>query len=225
MDFPGSIPMHPIAHVESDFPEKFGVPRQAGLVEELEAVVVFEPEFRSRDAVRGLDGFSHLWLLWVFSQSPGRWSPTVRPPRLGGNERMGVFATRSPVRPNPIGLSCVRLIRIDDGPRLVVAGADLVDGTPIIDVKPYVPADRIDSADYGFLSANTDYGLEVEIPAECAQAIPDDKLAALRGVLAQDPRPAYQRDEREYGVAFAGMNVRFRVRGRRLRVEGVTRLE
>lgn len=216
--------MDPIAHIRTDFPEKFGVPRQAGLVPELEARIVFEPAYRRDEAVRGIDGFSHLWLVWEFSQSPTSWQPTVRPPRLGGNERMGVFATRSPVRPNRIGLSSVRLLRVDPGPELVVAGADLVDGTPVFDVKPYVPADVHTDARFGFLDRNTDYTLDVVIPAEHAATVPADRLAALEGVLAQDPRPAYQRDDREYGVSFAGVNVRFVVEGRTARVTGVSPL-
>ncbi len=225
MDEHRSVTVAPIAHIETDFPQKFGVPRQAGLVPELEGRVVFEPDYRIPDTVRGLEGFSHVWLLWLFSQSPTEWSPTVRPPRLGGNQRMGVFATRSPVRPNRLGLSCVRLLRVDDGPQLVVAGADLVDGTPILDVKPYVPADRVEDPRRGWLDALEQRGLDVEIPDDLAARIPDERLSALRGVLAQDPRPAYQRDQREYGVAFAGRNVRFTVDGNLLRVIDVTRLE
>lgn len=213
--------MQPIAHISSDFPQKFGVPRQAGLVPELTAEVIFSPEFRSPEAVRGLAGFSHIWLIWLFSRSPARWSPTVRPPRLGGNERMGVFATRSPIRPNPIGLSSVRLLKVS-ADRLVVAGADLVDNTPILDIKPYIPADQHPDATFGFLSRGTDYELAVEIPDECAAALPPAKLAALRGLLAQDPRPAYQRDARPYGLSFAGHNVRFQVDGAVLRVSSIT---
>ena len=215
-------PMDPIAHFVSDFPEKFGVPRQAGLVEELVGRVVFEPRCRREEAVRGLKGFSHVWLLWRFSLSPDAWSPTVRPPRLGGNERMGVFATRSPVRPNPIGLSCVRLLAVEPGPELVVAGGDLVDGTPVLDVKPYVPADCHPEASHGFLARNDDYRLEVALPARLARTVPQDRRAALVGVLAEDPRPAYQRDGREYGLTFGGVNVRFVVEGRTLEVVDVT---
>ncbi len=214
--------MDPIARFESDFPEKFGVPRQAGLVDELVGRVVFEQRFRRAEAVRGLGGFSHVWLLWRFSLSPDGWSPTVRPPRLGGNERMGVFATRSPVRPNPIGLSCVRLLAVEPGPELVVAGGDLVDGTPVLDVKPYVPADCHPEASHGFLACNDDYRLEVDLPDHLARTVPEERRAALVGVLAEDPRPAYQRDGREYGLTFAGVNVRFVVEGRTLRVVDVT---
>lgn len=216
--------MEPIATIRTDFPEKFGVPRQAGLVPELEGRVIFEPAFRSLDAVRGLEGFSHIWLVWLFSKSPAEWTPTVRPPRLGGNERMGVFATRAPVRPNPIGLSCVRLVRVDPGPELVVAGADLVDATPILDIKPYVPADAQSNARYGFLSRNASYRLRVHIPDELLAQVPDTKRKALVGLLSEDPRPAYQRDGRSYGVAFAGYNVRFHVEDETLFVDAITRL-
>lgn len=216
--------MEPIATIRTDFPEKFGVPRQAGLVPELEGRVIFQPAFRSSDAVRGLEGFSHIWLVWLFSKSPAEWSPTVRPPRLGGNERMGVFATRAPVRPNPIGLSCVRLVRVDPGPELVVAGADLVDATPILDIKPYVPADAHPDARYGFLSRNASYRLQVQIPDELLTQVPDAKREALVGLLSEDPRPAYQRDGRAYGVAFAGYNVRFHVEDETLFVDAITQL-
>ena len=219
------FPMRPIAHIRSDFATKFGVPRQSGLVEELAATVVFTPEFRSPEALRGMEGFDHLWLIWVFDQSaPGAWSPTVRPPRLGGNRRMGVFATRSPFRPNPIGLSCVRLEEIQhtgEGPVLLVRGADLADGTPILDIKPYVPADCHPDALPGFASV-ADEPLEVVIPPELLERIPPDRREALRGVLAQDPRPRYQRDpERVYGFGFAGREVRFSVREGRVLVVDV----
>ena len=207
--------MKPIAHIRSDFPAKFGIPRQAGLVAELKAQVVFEPEFRNPEALRGIDGFSHLWLIWEFSQNRREgWSPTVRPPRLGGNVRMGVFATRSPFRPNPIGLSCVQLDRVEwdgpQGPVLRVLGADLMDGTPIYDIKPYVPyADCRPEATQGFAPPDTNRRLEVEIPEELLNR-------------AQDPRPAYQRDpERIYGFGFAGLEVRFSVQDGVLRVEEV----
>lgn len=220
--------MKPIAHIRSDFPAKFGIPRQAGLVAELEAQVVFEPEFRNPEALRGIDGFSHLWLIWEFSQNRREgWSPTVRPPRLGGNVRMGVFATRSPFRPNPIGLSCVQLDRVEwdgpQGPVLRVLGADLMDGTPIYDIKPYVPyADCRPEATQGFAPPDTNRRLEVEIPEELLNRVPETHRAALQGVLAQDPRPAYQRDpERIYGFGFAGLEVRFSVQDGVLRVEEV----
>ena len=217
--------MTPIAHIKSDFSEKFGIPRQSGLVEELTAEVVFEPEYRVPEALRGLEGFSHLWLIWEFSQARREgWSPTVRPPRLGGNRRLGVFATRSPFRPNPIGLSCVRLVEVRQhrelGPVLTVAGADLLDGTPIYDIKPYLPyADCKPDAVGGFASQPKGADLEVECPPELLEAVPEDKRAALLAVLAQDPRPQYQDDpDRVYGMAFAGTEVKFRVAGGRLRV-------
>lgn len=220
--------MKPIAYIRSDFPAKFGIPRQAGLVAELKAQVVFEPEFRNPEALRGIDGFSHLWLIWEFSQNRREgWSPTVRPPRLGGNVRMGVFATRSPFRPNPIGLSCVQLDRVEwdgpQGPVLRVLGADLMDGTPIYDIKPYVPyADCRPEATQGFAPPDTNRRLEVEIPEELLNRVPKTHRAALQGVLAQDPRPAYQRDpERIYGFGFAGLEVRFSVQDGVLRVEEV----
>lgn len=211
--------MEPVAHIRTDFPTKFGVPRQAGLVKELRAAVVFAPPFRAPEALRGIDGFSHLWLLWEFSENKGKgWSPTVRPPRLGGNRRMGVFASRSPFRPNPIGLSCVGLEGVEwntpEGPVLVVSGADLVDGTPILDVKPYVPyADCHPEARGGFAGTVPGAALAVDIPPELLARVPEDHRAALAGVLAQDPRPAYQDDpERVYGFQFAGLEVRFTVR-------------
>ena len=195
---------------------------------ELKAQVVFEPEFRNPEALRGIDGFSHLWLIWEFSQNRREgWSPTVRPPRLGGNVRMGVFATRSPFRPNPIGLSCVQLDRVEwdgpQGPVLRVLGADLMDGTPIYDIKPYVPyADCRPEATQGFAPPDTNRRLEVEIPEELLNRVPETHRAALQGVLAQDPRPAYQRDpERIYGFGFAGLEVRFSVQDGVLRVEEV----
>ena len=217
-----------IARIRSDFSQKFGIPRQSGLVEELEATVVFEPEYRGPEALRGLEGFSHLWLIWEFSKARREtWSPTVRPPRLGGNQRLGVFATRSPFRPNPIGLSCVRLTGVDlhtpDGPVIRVAGADLLDGTPIYDIKPYLPyADCKPEAVGGFASQPKEATLRVDIPAEWRSVIPEEKRAALVGVLAQDPRPPYQQDpERVYGMAFGGLEVQFRVEGELLTVCGV----
>ena len=205
-----------IARIRSDFRTKFGVPRQSGLVEALHAEIVFEPEFRNPDALRGIEGFSHLWLVWQFSATVREdWSPTVRPPRLGGNVRMGVFATRSPFRPNPIGLSCVRLEGVEqraEGPVLIVSGADLMDGTPIYDIKPYLPyADCKADAAGGFAPRRAEE-LAVEFPPELLARVPEDKRAALTGVLAQDPRPHYQSDPaRIYGMSFAGMEVRFRV--------------
>lgn len=220
--------MRPIAHIRSDFSTKFGVPRQSGLVDTLEATVVFEPEFRNPDALRGLEGFSHIWLVWVFSVSVRQtWSPTVRPPRLGGNQRVGVFATRSPFRPNPIGLSCVKLEKVDytapGGPVLLVRGADLLDGTPIFDVKPYVPlADCRPQAVGGFSDQHREDGLSVDFPPALLEQVPEEKRAALLGVLAQDPRPSYQHDpQRVYGMAFAGLEVRFTVEGNILTVQGI----
>ena len=211
--------MQPIAHIRSDFPTKFGVPRQAGLVEGLRAAVIFEPPYRVPEALRGIEGFSHLWLIWEFSENRREgWSPTVRPPRLGGNARMGVFATRSPFRPNPIGLSCVKLEQVEldtpDGPVLVVSGADLMDGTPIFDIKPYIPyADCRPEAAGGFAPA-PEPPLAVEIPPGLMERVPPDRRSALAGVLAQDPRPHYQDDPRRvYGFGFAGLEVRFRVEG------------
>lgn len=215
----GEIIMRPVAHIESDFQSKFGVPRQAGLVPELSARVIFEPEYRSGEAVRELESFSHIWLLWLFSgavRENESFSPTVRPPRLGGNRRVGVFASRSPFRPNHIGLSCVRLLSVEpdtpEGPVLTVAGADLMDGTPILDVKPYVPyADCHPEASAGF-TAEPARRVECVIPPELLCKLPEDKRAALRGVLEADPRPSYQDDpERIYGFGFAGREVRFRV--------------
>lgn len=215
----------PIAYIKSDFPEKFGIPRQSGLVEELTATVVFQPPYRVPDALRGLEGFSHLWLIWEFSQARREgWSPTVRPPRLGGNKRLGVFATRSPFRPNPIGLSCVRLLEVrqdrEQGTVLVVSGADLLDGTPIYDIKPYLPyADCKPEAVGGFAARPKGADLTVECPPALLDRVPEDKRAALVAVLAQDPRPQYQDDpERVYGMAFAGLEVKFRVAGERLTV-------
>ena len=217
-----------IARIHSDFSEKFGIPRQSGLVDELRATIVFEPEYRNPDALRGLDGFSHLWLIWQFSKAVREdWSPTVCPPRVGGNERMGVFATRSPFRPNPIGLSCVRLLGVEQdtkfGPVIHVAGADLMDGTPIYDIKPYLPyADCKPEAVGGFASAPKEATLQVVCPAELLAPLPADRHAALLAVLAQDPRPSYQDDpERVYGFGFAGVNVRFSVNGDTLTVLSV----
>ena len=217
-----------IARMHSDFDQKFGIPRQSGLVEELESTIVFEPEFRNPDALRGLEGFSHLWIVWEFSKARREgWSPTVRPPRLGGNQRLGVFATRSPFRPNPIGLSCVKLVGVEQteehGWVIRVAGADLLNGTPIYDVKPYLPyADCKPEAIGGFASAPKEATLTVHIPEEFVEKIPAEKREAVRGVLAQDPRPSYQDDpERIYGMGFGGMEIKFKVDGDNLTVCGV----
>ena len=224
--------MRVIARINSDFSTKFGVPRQTGLVDALESTVVFEPEYRNMDALRGLEDFSHLWLVWVFDKAVRRdWSPTVRPPRLGGNRRMGVFATRSPFRPNPIALSSVKLAGIEQtaeqGPVLHIRGADLMDGTPILDIKPYIPyADAHPEALGGFAAVPAGETLEVIIPPELLEKIPPERREALRGVLAQDPRPHYQDDpERIYGFGFAGMEVRFSVEGSRLTVREISEAE
>ena len=213
------VSMQIVARIRSDFKTKFGIPRQSGLVGELEADIVFEEPYRDPNAVRGLEDFSHIWLIWQFSEAVrSGWSPTVKPPRLGGNTRMGVFATRSPFRPSPVGLSCVRIkeIRADPvlGPVIRVLGADLMDGTPILDIKPYVPyADCHPDAKEGFTGQNRDYTLQVEFPAELLEKIPQDRREALKGVLSQDPRPSYQHDpDRSYGLTFAGFDVRFRVK-------------
>ena len=225
--------MRTIARVRSDFSSKFGVPRQSGLVDALEAAVVFEPEYRNAAALRGLEGFSHVWLVWVFDQAVREgggksWSPTVRPPRLGGNARLGVFATRSPFRPNPIALSAVALTGIEEtadlGPVLHIRGADLMDGTPILDVKPYIPyADCVPEALGGFAAEPPDReALTVEFPPELLERVPPDRREALRGVLALDPRPRYQEDPRRvYGFCFAGLEVKFSVEGTVLRVRDV----
>ena len=217
--------MQAIAHIHSDFPTKFGIPRQAGLVPELRATVVFTPEFRNPDALRGIEGFSHLWLIWEFSEARrADWSPTVRPPRLGGNTRMGVFATRSPFRPNPIGLSCVELLEVRETPEwgtvLVVGGADLMDGTPIYDIKPYIPyADCRPEAAGGFTDRAEDFLLQVELPEDLAEKVPPDQREALVGVLSHDPRPSYHSDPaRIYGMNFGDLDVRFRVAEGRLTV-------
>lgn len=221
-----------IAVLRSDFREKFGIPRQSGLVEELKARVVFFPQYQVREAFRGLEGFSHLWLLWGFSENRrDSWFPTVRPPRLGGNQRMGVFATRSPFRPNPIGLSCVKLERIEldspQGPVLHVLGADLMDGTPIYDIKPYLPyADCRPEAAGGFAAELPGDRLTVEIPQSLLQKVPAEKRSALLAVLGGDPRPSYQNDpERVYGMSFAGFNIKFQVKENQLTVREITKSE
>ena len=216
-----------IARIRSDFATKFGVPRQSGLVDALESTIVFEPEYRNADALRGLEGFSHIWLIWVFDKAVrDTWSPTVRPPPQGGKNPMGVFATRSPFRPNPIGLSCVRLAGIEEtaeGTVLRIRGADLMDGTPILDIKPYIPyADCKPEALGGFASAPAGETLEVLIPEGLLLRIPENRRESLRGVLAQDPRPHYHDDpERIYGFGFGGMEVKFRVAGNVLTVTDI----
>lgn len=221
--------MQPVARVSTCYPDKFGAPRQSGLVPDARARLVFEPPFRHPDAVRGLEGFSHLWLVWVFSENVDKgWSPTVRPPRLGGNVRMGVFATRAPFRPNPIGLSAVRLERVElhplDGPVLHLSGVDLVDGTPILDIKPYVPlADCIPEASEGFTAVPYER-LDVEIPESFGGSMSPEERSALEDTLSLDPRPQYQDDpERVYGLSFSGWEVKFKVKDKRLRVLSLER--
>ena len=214
-----------IARMKSDFPTKFGIPRQSSLVEQLHSTIVFEPEFRNPDALRGIEDFSHLWLIWQFSEAVrSGWSPTVRPPRLGGNTRLGVFATRSPFRPNNLGLSSVKLLQVEHtksfGTVLHVAGADLMDGTPIFDIKPYIPySDCRTDATGGFTDSAADFILDVDFPAELLIRIPVGKRDAAIAVLSHDPRPSYQRSpDRIYGLAFAGADIRFRVEGKTLHV-------
>ena len=227
---PEEMTLKVIAHIHTAFPTKFGIPRQSGLVEELRGEVVFTPEYRSADAVRGLEDFSHIWLVWQFSGAVrDSWSPTVRPPRLGGNTRMGVFATRSPFRPNPLGLSSVRLEAIehrpDVGPVLIVGGADLMDGTPIYDIKPYIPyADCHPDASAGFTAQTRMHHLNVECDPALWARVPEAEQEGLRGVLAHDPRPSYQHDPaRVYGMEFAGLEVHFTVDGETLTVTDITR--
>ena len=219
----------PIAHIRSDFPTKFGVPHQSGVADRLQAFVVREPQFRTPEAFRGLEAFSHIWLLWEFSEAKrDSWSPTVRPPRLGGNTRMGVFATRSPFRPNPLGLSSVRLLEVKQDPELghglVIAGADLMDGTPFYDIKPYITPDCHPEAVCGFTDQVEKRRLPVDFPEEFLRKVEPEKREALIQVLEGDPRPAYQKDpERIYGMPFAGMDVHFRVQGEVLHVCGIDR--
>ena len=218
-----------IARMRSDFPTKFGIPRQSGLVEQLRSTIVFEPEFRNADALRGIEGYSHLWLIWQFSEAVRtEWSPTVRPPRLGGNVRMGVFATRSPFRPNSLGLSSVKLLGVEqtenEGMVIHVAGADLMDGTPIFDIKPYIPyGDCHPDATGGFTDTAGEFLLNVDFPEELLQKLPEEKRSAAIGVLSHDPRPSYQRKpDRIYGLTFAGFDVRFKVTDDNLTVIEVT---
>lgn len=210
--------MHPIARIHTDFPCKFGIPRQSGLVPSMKSRIVFEPLYRNPDALNGLEEFSHLWLIWEFSEAVrDTWSPTVRPPRLGGNTRKGVFATRSPFRPNPIGLSCVKLEEIQrntpDGPALLVSGADLMDQTPIYDIKPYLPfADSHPEATGDFADLHRDYRLEVKMEEKLKKLLPPEQIETLTEILALDPRPAYQNDsKRIYGFPYAGMEIKFSV--------------
>ncbi len=222
------ISMDVIAVMHSDFPTKFGIPRQSGLAEALQSTIVFEPAYRNPEALRGIEGFSHLWILWQFSQAVRQdWSPTVRPPRLGGNTRMGVFATRSPFRPNAIGLSCVRLLSVehtqDMGTVLHIGGADLMDGTPILDIKPYIPyCDAHPEAMGGFTQDAGDFILEVDFPENLKQRLPAEKQEAICQVLSHDPRPSYQKDsDRVYGLSFAGHDIRFTVKDKVLTVVDV----
>ena len=219
-----------IARMHSDFATKFGIPRQSGLVEELRSTIVFDPEFRNPDALRGIEDFSHLWIIWQFSEAVRTgWSPTVRPPRLGGNTRMGVFATRSPFRPNNLGLSSVRLLGVEHtekyGTVLHVGGADLMDGTPIFDIKPYIPyGDCHPDATGGFTDTAGEFLLQVDFPEELLKKLPHDKRTAAIGVLSHDPRPSYQRKpDRVYGLTFAGFDIRFKVEDDILTVEEVTK--
>lgn len=213
-----NVPMQIIARIYNDLPTKFGIPRQSGLADALESTIVFEPEYRNADALRGLEAFTHLWIIWHFSESARQtWSPTVRPPRLGGNTRLGVFATRSPFRPNPLGLSSVRILGIEatqnNGTVIRVAGADLMNGTPIFDIKPYIPyADSHPQASGGFTDSAKDYLLQVDIPESLLSKIPVSKQQALLQLLSHDPRPSYQNDsDRVYGLRFSHYDIHFRV--------------
>ena len=219
------VSIHILARMHSDFSGKFGIPRQSGLVRELRSTIVFEPEYRNSDALRGIEEYSHLWIIWQFSEAVREgWSPTVRPPRLGGNTRMGVFATRSPFRPNNLGLSCVELIQVEHtekfGTVLHVGGADLMDGTPIFDIKPYVPySDSYPDAIGGFTTRVGDFLLEVTFPEELLNRLPKEKHSAVIGILSHDPRPSYQKQsDRVYGLTFAGFDIRFQVQSNRLTV-------
>lgn len=220
-----------IARIRTEFPEKFGIPRQSGLAPHSQARIIFEEKYRNAEALRGIEGFEYLWLIWEFSENRrDTWSPTVRPPRLGGNARLGVFATRSPFRPNPIGLSSVRLEKIEalpeEGMTIVVSGADLMDGTPIYDIKPYLPyTDAHPDAKAGFAPV-PDKTIEVRVPPELLERIPENRRQALFEVLAQDPRPSYRPDgDHIYGLFFAGFNVCFQVREQVLTVCSVDRIQ
>lgn len=224
----------PIAYIRTEFPEKFGIPRQSGLAKGLKGRIVFVPEYRNPDALRGLEGFSHIWLIWEFSanRTTREWQPTVRPPRLGGNTHVGVFATRSPFRPNPLGLSCVEIdgieLSTEDGPVITVKGADLMDGTPIYDIKPYIRyADSRQNAVCGYVDSLEEPSLKVVLPSALAEKIPDTSvIPSLIETLRLDPRPSYHDDpERVYGLSFAGMNVRFKVDGAVLTVVGIGLLD
>lgn len=222
------FPIKVIARIRNDFTEKFGIPRQSGLANSVISRIVFEPEYRNDDALRGIEDFTHLWLIWQFSKAVREdWSPTVRPPRLGGNTRLGVFATRSPFRPNPLGLSSVRLLgteKTDDGTVLLVAGADLLDGTPIFDIKPYIPyCDSHPEASGGFTDTAGDFLLDVNFPEELLCKLPEEKHTAIREILSHDPRPSYQNDpDRVYGLTFGIWDIRFTVKENTLQVQEVT---
>lgn len=220
-----NVSIRVIARMKSDFHTKFGIPRQSGLVSALRSTIIFEPEFRNPDALRGLEDFSHLWIIWQFSEAVrSAWSPTVRPPRLGGNTRIGVFATRSPFRPNNLGLSSVKILGLEHteefGTVIHVGGADLMDGTPIFDIKPYIPySDCHPEASGGFTQNAEAYLLKVEIPDNLLETVPKDKREPLLGVLSHDPRPSYQKDsDRIYGLTFSGLDVRFQINGKTLTV-------
>ena len=224
--------IEPIATIKNDFTSKFGIPRQSGITEEIESLIIFEPDYRTPDALRGIEEFTHLWLIWEFSENvrDGEWSPTVRPPKLGGNIRKGVFATRSPFRPNPLGLSCVKLLGLEktenQGIVLKVCGADLMNGTPIYDIKPYIPySDCKPEASSGYALDAEAAALDVLVPDDVALVFPKDKLNGLIAVLSQDPRPGYQASpERVYGVEFAGYDVRFKVSEKVLTVTEIIKL-
>ena len=222
--------MEIIARIKSDFPTKFAIPRQSGLLRDLESRIVFEGKYKNPDYIRGIEDFSHLWLIWCFSENADKGSsPTVRPPRLGGNQRVGVFATRSPFRPNPIGLSSVKLLRVEqssDGPVLVVGGADLMDGTPIYDIKPYIPfSDSHSDAVGGFADEHYSDALDVTFPQSLLNLFPESKREAILEILRQDPRPSYHDDpQRIYGFCFAGFEIRFRVDNRALTVVDVEKI-
>lgn len=214
----GTITIKPIAKIKSGFTDKFGIPRQSGLVENIHSQIIFEEEFRNKDSLRGLEEFSHLWIIWLFSENiREKWSPTVRPPRLGGNERVGVFATRSPFRPNPIGLSCVKIESIgidkDYGPIITVSGADILDGTPIFDIKPYIPhTDLKNDALSGFSGKVYGHMLNVVYSDNVENVFPDREIVdIITALISQDPRPGYQKDQREYGLTYDGYNVKFHV--------------
>ena len=220
-----NVQINIIARMHSDFSTKFGIPRQSGVVDSLRSTIVFEPEYRNADALRGLEDFSHLWIIWQFSEAVRtQWSPTVRPPRLGGNTRMGVFATRSPFRPNNLGLSSVKILGLEQtadlGTVIHVAGADLMDGTPIFDIKPYIPySDCHTDATGGFTDTAGDFLLDVTFPEELLVQLPVEKRESAIGVLSHDPRPSYQRKpDRVYGLSFAGYDIRFKVNGDSLTV-------